>query len=93
MKTIVLSSHRCQFNTGIEQMNILKIQIRALTTRCLLVRVNVDIQTFVYIFEEHTLKTFNSFWNTKIPCYLLTSSAQNSNQYLSVDYFSTPVLI
>ncbi len=43
----VLSCHRCLINTGVEKMNYIQIYVRALTTRCLLVRVNVGSQTIV----------------------------------------------
>ncbi len=48
-KTTVLSCHRCLINTGVEKMNYIQIQIRALTTICLQVRVNDGIQTLLRI--------------------------------------------
>jgi len=41
--------------------------------------------------KKHNLKNVNSCWNTKIDFYFATS--QNSNLYLNVGHFSTPVLI
>ncbi len=45
-KTSVLSCHRCLINTSVEKN---EQNIRTLTTRCLYVRVDVGIQTTVYI--------------------------------------------
>ncbi len=50
-KTTDLNCHRCLINTGVEKMNNIYIQIRTFATRCLYVRVNVGIQTIVYIFK------------------------------------------
>ncbi len=49
-KTGVLSLHRFLINSGVEKMNNIQLWIRTLTTRCLQVRVNVCIQTIVYVF-------------------------------------------
>jgi len=49
-KTTVLGCHRCLINTGVEKNELHLKKIRTLTTRCLWVRVNVDIQMIVYIF-------------------------------------------
>ncbi len=49
-KATVLSFHRCLIYAGVEMMNNILLKIRALTTRCLYVRVNVGFQTTVHIF-------------------------------------------
>jgi hypothetical protein len=43
--------------------------------------------------KQHALKNVNSCQNTKIYFYLVTSGGQNSNLYLNVVHFLTPVLI
>jgi hypothetical protein len=54
-------------------MNHIQIQIKTLTTRCLYVRVNVDIQTM----EQRTLKNENNCLNTNICSYLETSGGKS----------------
>jgi len=43
--------------------------------------------------EQSTLENVNICWNTEISFYLETSGAYNSNPYLNLFIFSTPVLI
>jgi hypothetical protein len=47
----------------------------------------------IILVKQHTLKNVNSYWNTNISFYLETSGGQNSNLYINVFHFSTPVLI
>jgi hypothetical protein len=43
--------------------------------------------------EQHALRSVNNCLNANIYPYLETSVAQNSNLYINVIHFSTPVLI